>query len=158
LPIATIVFLLQNGNALKSRPAAIRLKEDSSSGGGLVFAELATAKRQKMSAKCSREGNPCDTWRAYGGKNGLKITALPADLQRPGLMVAARRHGRVNCLDTEGDAVVRCYHQWVLGSDVESVKDLKKLGRSSQALYHVLPYRPKGHSRVRGSFAAGPPP
>jgi hypothetical protein len=45
-------------------------------------------------------------------------------------------------LDTEGDAVVRSYHQWVLGSDVESVKNLK-LGRSSLALYHVLPPQPR---------------
>ena len=45
-------------------------------------------------------------------------------------------------VDTEGDAVVRSYHQWVLGSDVESVKNLK-LGRSSLALYHVLPPQPR---------------
>jgi len=90
LPIASAVFLLQNGNALKSRPAALRLKGGSSSGSGLVFAEPATATLKKMSVRCSREGGRCDTWRSCGGKNGLKITTLPADLQRPGLIVPCR--------------------------------------------------------------------
>jgi hypothetical protein len=72
----------------------------------------------------------------------VKIFLLPTELQKPGQMVVVRRHGKVNCIDSDGGKIVRCYHQWILGADVATVSDLKlarQQGWWPLVVYHVLP-------------------